>query len=127
MSCIYEIKIHDPNGVGWMPPTIINSEWFKNIINITSENSFIVPQYRDENGGRDSNIDLSGWRHVVCIYIKFNDISEMTQFLDKHVCKDEALLADMKVWKESHNITFKTNCYTIVPIELTTPMPILFG
>jgi hypothetical protein len=94
---LYNFSYTDPNNVGMVPPSVVASSWFANLM-----------VYFEENSITNS--------------ILFESEEACNTWLAAHTLTDPTLLADLAAWKSTHNITLTNNFYTLTLTSGYTPM-----
>jgi len=94
MALQYTFKIYnpDPTNSNW-PPTVLNSDWYSNIINYNTERN--MPTLTEDS-------------ITYTVTDRFNDLTELNTFLSQHTLTDPGLLEDIRLWKTTHGITYTT-------------------
>lgn len=94
MKYIYTSKVVNPNGVALWPPSVIESSWYSSLAAYLLEHSISNPV--------NTNLAINS--------IIFDDEAGLNNFLSTHTLTDPALVADINLWRSSHNITYS---YTV--------------
>lgn len=106
MAILYVFKINDPNNAGPFPPSVLASDWLKNIGDWFNKNQIATSQY--------------------CNVVLFANTSELNSFLSTHTLSDSALLADVASWKSAHGVTYSSQYFTLTDAGISpTPTPIV--
>ena len=74
------------------PPTVENSDWYRNIVKFRDEN--LNKTYIEESDSITTTFTA-----------KFNNIDELNNFLTTYTLTDPALIEDLRLWRQSRGIT----------------------
>ena len=96
--CIFSAICDNP-AINPFPPSIVHSDWVREINKDNISNHLLFEMVRKE-----------GWT--------FNTQSEMEEFINTHRLSDLDLIEDIKVWKEAHNIRYEYKYYSMTEINI---------
>lgn len=99
MAILYVFKINDPNNAGSFPPSVLASDWFKNLLSYMENNEIAM--------SKNSNTLL------------FANEAALNSFFDAHRCTDSALLADIAAWKSAHGVSYSNQYFTLTDAGIT--------
>jgi hypothetical protein len=103
MKIIY-VYNETPSTIGGLPPSVVDSDWFKNLLNFIREK--VV--YEVEPGV------------IARTTVTFDNDDELNNFLSTYTLTDPILIEDIRVWRQAYNI----EAITTVTYEDGTPISI---
>lgn len=96
MAILYYFKSNNSNDVSMFPPSVLSSDWVNRV---------------NEEGQRRNGVAY----YEKSLFILFEDIADLNNYLDTHTLTDEQLLNDISVWKSAHNITYTGGIFDLNP------------
>ena len=94
MAILYTFTVDDPTGAGPFPLSVLNSDWYAGFLDNASFTAI---------GGNTG----FNWAFI------FADKKALDSWLADYAVTDQDLLDDLNKWTVDHQVTYKSNFYTL--------------